>query len=140
MFGFDFISDRLERIARVFFFTALIIGLAASVIAAIAVGDFVDDFFWTEAGGILAGIGTFAVSVFLSVLNAKIGAYVLFGLGELIENTNANRQAPVPARHPDHAQTDMTDHGKSKEWICPNCGAENDNGSLFCCKCGGSKQ
>ena len=108
------------------------------------------------AAGFFAGFGIFILVAGVGFLVSWIGSFFMYGLGQLIEDTEINRRtnqqilaklnaapaAPAPAPAPKAepmAPAAPVMPPQPQKWVCQNCGTENEESSLFCFNCGTRK-
>lgn len=82
------------------------------------------------------------------VLASWIGTFVLYGFGELVENSTICRKyieenlpgssmANANYSNYEHMQTDC--YVGNDKWLCKNCGEKNAQSAIFCRNCGTNK-
>lgn len=139
---FNNIGDKIKTLALII----CIIGMAASVIGAIAIC-------WEDSDDFIRALLTAAVGC----LASWVGSFCLYGFGELIEETAMNRRINEqllsfmsrqqnPETEPtgtERAAAVETHESKGGGvywpdgcWNCRKCGTENKREDLFCRECG----
>lgn len=131
---FDFIGEKIKKLAMVVTW----VGIAGSVISGIVM---------MAGGAVAAGIGA-AIG---GSLAAWLGSFVLYGFGELIEQTTLvaknTKELLGRAELPASSSAGSAAVKKAapayvpapparKTWICKSCKTQNDVGKLFCKNCG----
>ncbi len=155
---FKNIGRKIKTLALVLFWIELVLGVLAALGSGIAM-------IVTEGryNGmmIVAGVATIVIGSGLVFLFAWIGSFFMYGLGQLIDDTEINRKtnqqileklnaqpaAPVVNRQPaapvvnaqPAAPVVNTPVPPVTSWVCPKCGNVNDLNAQFCTNCGTRK-
>ena len=87
---FNNIGGKIKGLARFIFVLCLIIYVLAAIAGGIMVGIGIGRS--NEILGIVLGFGAFVLGAAIGFLIAWIGSFFLFGLGQLIEDTEINRK------------------------------------------------
>lgn len=154
---FNNIGGKIKGLAKVIFIISVIVWAICALIAAIGTGIAAAEScgsyrYPDSAAGFLAGFGIFILGAGIGFLVSWIGSFFMYGLGQLIEDTEINRRtnqqilaklsaapaAPACKAEP-AAPVVPAEPAKPKTWICRSCGTENEESSLFCFNCGTRK-
>ena len=121
---FENISDKIKTLAKI----TTIVGIAFSIIFGLC--------FLIVLNQILLGL---AIAV-LGSLASWVGSFVLYGFGELIENTSrpvytqSNSLVKPTGTNEEHKPFYANTATAPKEWYC-SCGALNSGSSTECSAC-----
>ena len=156
---FKNIGRKIKTLALVLFWIELVIGVLAALGAGIAM-------IATEGRHnslmVVAGIATIIIGSGLVFLFAWIGSFFMYGLGQLIDDTEVNRKtnqqileklnskpaapvvktqpaAPVMNTQPAAPFVNPTPVQPVTNWTCPRCGTVNEKTAQFCINCGTRK-
>lgn len=125
---FDNIADKIKTLAT----GICILGIISSVITGIV-------FMVNDSEMILSGLIVAVAGSFLS----WISSFVLYGFGQLIENTDelilCFEEADVSTAAPAASESTpppAASKPSSVEWYCTECGTKNEAFTQFCGTCG----
>ena len=146
---FKNIGGKIKTLAKVLFIISVIVFALSAAVAAIYVGRMTayscggyayHSSSRNGVAGFFAGLGTFIVGAGVGFLISWIGSFFMYGLGQLIEDTEINRKtnqeilkklqsAPEQPKAPE----------QPAGWVCAKCGTVNTDESNFCYNCGTRK-
>ena len=117
---FDNIGGKIKTLAKVICW----IGIIASVVVGIIIiyDWFVQPYYYRNSTELITGIAV----IVLGSLFSWIGSFVLFGFGELVENSSYIAEVMEEKRKGDF----------TGEWFCKKCGNLNKESITVCNKCG----
>ena len=148
------IGRKIKGLALVLFWIELVGGVIASLVFGVLffVRARYDDVY------ILAGFGVIIFGSAISFLVSWIGAFFMYGFGQLIDDTEVNRQtnqqilrrleggsAPVAQNpedfryrpvSPEPPTAPVRPAAPAGGWFCKMCGMKNDAEAKFCLRCG----
>ena len=157
---FKNIGRKIKMLALVLFWIELVIGVLAALGGGILVIILEGRY---DTLMILLGVAIIVIGSGLVFLFAWIGSFFMYGLGQLIDDTEINRKtnqqileklndrptekAPVVNARRAEPVVDTTPAEPVVEtpvppvtsWVCPKCGNSNDLSAHFCINCGTRK-
>ena len=136
----DNIGGKIKGLAKVFAW----IGIICSIIGGIVL--FVISSNMRYNGGLYFGLGF--VVIIIGSLISWISAWVMYGFGELIENTDIiayNSQQKVSSSNVNTSSQNTVNNplpinrNYGDTWVCKNCNEKNSNNINTCKGCGAYK-
>ncbi len=128
-------NSRLAKVSGACYALYALIGLLTPLYINVKINDGLSDFFDSDFSIVKVGFGTiFAllISIALFVLWNKWGK-------ELAYDGETGNLSDIAGKARNLAGKIATPGSSRKTWVCPECGAQNDNAHAFCISCGHSK-
>ena len=117
---FENIGRKIKALAKVICWIGII---ASVVVGVIIIYDWsVQSYRYRDSAELITGI----VVIILGSLLSWVGSFVLYGFGELVENSTFIAETMEENKQRNH----------SGEWFCKKCGNLNKEDTTVCNKCG----
>ena len=139
---FDNIGGKIKGLAKFICWVGIIASIILGIIIISGAGTSYGRYRYTDSGMVVLGIITIVAGSILS----WIGSFVLYGFGELVENSSelveqieeirTKKNTAEFYRQPTGSVSSEGDaYSSQNQWICPKCGRRNPI-TLKVCNCG----